>query len=155
MDKESKWRHDPQLASTTHEEGKGGSRAADATGQTNCLRANAPAVAFLRLGLTESARNANWLPREDVALCLAWVSIAENGFVGCFQTIDTMWGRIYKKFLANNPGTKGENLEYKDDVNLASKLSTNNVTLWSSPLSVVHRNPASGSNVEYTVNSHI
>ncbi|TQD92286.1 hypothetical protein C1H46_022084 [Malus baccata] len=66
-----------------------------------------------------------------------------------------MWVRIYKKFLANNPGTKGENLEYKDDVNLASKLSTNNVTLWSSPLSVVHRNPASGSNVEYTVNSHI
>ncbi|KAM1085699.1 hypothetical protein ACFX2I_011343 [Malus domestica] len=61
-----------------------------------------------------------------------------------------MWGRIYKKFLTNNLGTIGENLEYKDDVNLASKLSTNNVTLWSSPLSVVHRNPASGSNVEYT-----
>ena len=49
----------------------------------------------------EHVRGRNWTFEEDVSLCLAWVSISEDGAVGTNQIKKVLWDNIIAKFQEN------------------------------------------------------
>ena len=52
----------------------------------------------------EHIRGRNWTCEEDVALCLAWVSVSEDGAVGTNQNKKFLWDKIITKFQENCNG---------------------------------------------------
>ena len=58
----------------------------------------------------EHIRGRNWTCEEDVALCLAWVSVSEDDVVGTNQNKKVLWDKIIAKFQenCNGGGTVGE-----------------------------------------------
>ncbi|XP_070676340.1 uncharacterized protein [Malus domestica] len=53
----------------------------------------------------EHVRGRNWTFEEDVSLCLAWVSISEDGAVGTNQNKKVLWDKIIAKFQENCNGS--------------------------------------------------
>ena len=49
----------------------------------------------------EHIRGRNWTCEEDVALCLAWVSVSEDGAIGTNQNKKVLWDKIVAKFHEN------------------------------------------------------
>ncbi|XP_070669158.1 uncharacterized protein [Malus domestica] len=53
----------------------------------------------------EHVRGRNWTFEEDVSLCLAWVSVSEDGAVGTNQNKKVLWDKIIAKFQENCNGS--------------------------------------------------
>ncbi|KAM1943395.1 hypothetical protein ACFX15_011736 [Malus domestica] len=52
----------------------------------------------------EHVRGHNWTFEEDVSLCLAWVSVSEDGAVGTNPNKKVLWDKIIAKFQENCNG---------------------------------------------------
>ncbi|XP_070663186.1 uncharacterized protein [Malus domestica] len=56
----------------------------------------------------EHVRGCNWTFDEDIALCLAWISVSEDGVVGTNQNRKDLWGKIVDKFHENSNAGRRE-----------------------------------------------
>ena len=56
----------------------------------------------------EHVRGRNWTFDEDIALCLAWISISEDGAIGTNQNRKVLWGKIVDKFHENSNTSRRE-----------------------------------------------
>ena len=50
----------------------------------------------------EHIRSRNWACEEDIALCLAWISISKDGAISTNQNRKVLWGKIIDKFHENS-----------------------------------------------------
>ena len=50
----------------------------------------------------EHVRGRNWTFDEDIALCLTWISISEDGAVDTNQNRKVLWDKIVDKFHENS-----------------------------------------------------
>ncbi|XP_050131359.1 uncharacterized protein LOC126607699 [Malus sylvestris] len=56
----------------------------------------------------EHVRGRNWTFDEDIALCLAWISVSEDGVVSTNQNRKVLWGKIVDKFHENSNAGRRE-----------------------------------------------
>ncbi|KAM1729337.1 hypothetical protein ACFX12_019742 [Malus domestica] len=56
----------------------------------------------------EHVRGRNWTFDEDIALCLAWISVSEDGDVDTNQNRKVLWGKIVDKFHENSNAGRRE-----------------------------------------------
>ena len=56
----------------------------------------------------EHVRGPNWTFDKYIALCLAWISVSEDGAVGTNQNRKDLWGKIVDKFHENSNAGRRE-----------------------------------------------
>ena len=44
-------------------------------------------------------RGKTWRPKEDEALCVAWMGVSQDSIIGAQQNSNSYWTRIHKDFL--------------------------------------------------------
>ena len=88
----------------------------------------------------EHVRGRNWTFDEDIALCLAWISISEDGVVGTNQNRKVLWGKIVDKFHENSNVGRKEVGDVYDWWNIINKACT----LWKGSLERVMVDMPSG-----------
>ncbi|KAM0975372.1 hypothetical protein ACFX2I_018293 [Malus domestica] len=88
----------------------------------------------------EHIRDHNWTFEEDVALCLARVSINEDGAVGKNQNKKVLWGKIIDKLHENSNVSRREGGGVYDQWKVINKA----YTLWKGSLERAVVDMASG-----------
>ena len=49
--------------------------------------------------LPKGNRGRTWRPKEDAALCVAWMGVSQDSIIGAQQNSNSYWIRIHKDFL--------------------------------------------------------
>ena len=52
-----------------------------------------------QMKLPKGNRGRTWRPKEDAALCVAWMGVSQDSIIGAQQNSTSYWTRIYKDFL--------------------------------------------------------
>ena len=88
----------------------------------------------------EHVRGRNWTFDEDIALCLAWISVSKDGVVGMNQNRNVLWGKIVDKFNENSNADRREAGDNYDRWKIINKACT----LWKGSLERVMVDMPSG-----------
>ena len=90
-------------------------------------------------------RGKSFLNKEDVALCISWMTITQDPVIGIRQPMSKFWDRVMAKFLETNVGVDPPRTLYSVQ-NRWDRIQ-HYCTKWRGILAQIANRPQSGANI--------